>query len=205
MTLTIPETAKLVVVAEVDVERVLEIFVAVNFESVLSHAKPATPPERRAGLAPVVVQKGTRPEVSAEEVPTVPEPPPAEMVLQPKVLPDHVRAFVAPAHEERPKPLMFVPERLVVVAEVPVARVNWMFVTVSFFREVLNWKSVEVAKADVSFAMRIEPAFQPVLGLGRAVPPCEMVKTAATANTGTATRPMLTSVRALKKLLSLRI
>lgn len=37
--------------------------------------KPATPPERRAGVAPVLVQKGTRPEVSEEDVATAEEPP----------------------------------------------------------------------------------------------------------------------------------
>lgn len=42
--------------------------------SVLLNAKPATPPERVAGVAPVEVQKGTRPEVSEEEVAIGEEP-----------------------------------------------------------------------------------------------------------------------------------
>lgn len=65
---------ELVDVAEVVVERVTDRFVAVSLERVLSQEKPEDPPERRAVVAPVVVQNGTRPDVSADEVPTVPEP-----------------------------------------------------------------------------------------------------------------------------------
>lgn len=42
----------------------------------LLKVKDELPPERRAGVAPVEVQKGIRLEVSAEEVATLPDPPP---------------------------------------------------------------------------------------------------------------------------------
>jgi hypothetical protein len=110
---------KLVEVALVEVELVDWRLVIVSFVRVLSKTKPALPPESAAGVAAVVVQKGTRVAVSAEEVETLPEPPLALIVLHPNEPPDHVRAEEpAVLQVERLKPLIKAPNRLVLDAVV---------------------------------------------------------------------------------------
>lgn len=53
-----------------------EAFVYPNTFRTELYMNPATPPDRRAGVAAVEVQKGIRPDVSGDEVETVPAPPP---------------------------------------------------------------------------------------------------------------------------------
>lgn len=83
--------------------------------SVLLKAKPATPPERSAGVAPVVVQNGTRPEVSDVEVLTGNAPAAAPVIVMgelPRILnavqdtvPAHEAVVVGVAVRRRDEPL----------------------------------------------------------------------------------------------------